>query len=133
MDAQEVAAGFLLGLPFGFRLKEATSKYILREAMRDVLPAAILGRRKQGFGVPVARWMEADLHDDARRLLVGGRAEACGLLKAGAAAAMLERHRAGRADHAHRIWCLLVLELWLRLCVDSRAGALSGGTRLSDV
>lgn len=128
-----VVAEFLLGLPFGFRLKGATSKYILREAMRDVLPAAILARRKQGFGVPVARWMAADLRDDARRLLVGGRAETRGLLKPGAAAAMLDRHRAGRADHGHRIWCLLVLELWLRLCVDSRAGTLSDGTRLSDV
>ena len=94
-------------------------KAALREAFRDLLPEEILARRKTGFGVPLARWFRDDLRDFAGDLLLGEHARARGQLRPQAVERLLRDHAEGRADHGHRLWCLLMLELWQREHVES--------------
>jgi asparagine synthase (glutamine-hydrolysing) len=94
-------------------------KHALRAAFRDLLPAEILARRKTGFGVPLARWFRAELRDFAGDVLLGERARARGQLRPAAVERLLREHAEGRADHGHRLWCLLMLELWQREHVES--------------
>jgi asparagine synthase (glutamine-hydrolysing) len=103
-----------LGIALGQSRKAA-----LREAFASDLPPAILERRKTGFGVPLARWFRAELRELARDLLLDGRARARGQLRQSAVERLLQDHAEGRADHGHRLWCLLMLELWQRTHVEA--------------
>jgi asparagine synthase (glutamine-hydrolysing) len=105
-------------LPTSFKLRGRTSKWILKRAMRGLVPDEIIGRRKMGFGVPVARWFRGELKDLAFDTLLDGRARERGYFRPEAVAAMLNEHLGGRYDHGHRIWALLVLEMWHREFVD---------------
>ena len=109
-----------LGLALPDRLKQRgrTGKIALRRAFADALPAEVAARGKTGFGVPIGRWLREDLGDLVRDVLLDATARNRGLLRPAAVERLLSEHARG-ADHAHRIWCLLTLELWLRAHVDA--------------
>jgi len=98
-----------LVLPASARLKVRgfTTKAILRKAARGLVPDRVIARRKRGLSVPVARWLNGVLADLANRHLAR-----CRLFPGAPTAALLAEHRAGRRNHARRLWPLLVAELW---------------------
>ena len=54
---------FVAGLPGNLKLRGWKKKYILKEAMKDILPAQVLKRKKRGFDVPVSRWLKNELRE----------------------------------------------------------------------
>ncbi len=109
-----------LGLPDSLKAKGARGKLALRRAFAADLPPEVLARGKKGFGVPVSRWFREELRDLAGDTLLGPRARGRGLFRPEAVESLLADHAAGRADHGHRLWSLLMLELWLELHVEAR-------------
>ena len=107
-----------VSLPDSLKLDGLRGKVALRRAFADALPPEVAGRAKTGFGVPIARWFREELRTLAGDVLLGETARARGLFSPGAVARLLHEHVSGRADHAHRLWCLLMLELWQREYVD---------------
>jgi asparagine synthase (glutamine-hydrolysing) len=107
-------------LPGRFKLRRGKGKVILKQAFADLVPPAIIERRKKGFALPTGRWLAGRLHGFARELLLSTAARQRGLFAPAAVESMLERHRAGE-DHGERIWNLMVLETWFRELVDGRA------------
>ncbi len=107
-----------LGLPDSLKVRGARGKVALRRAFAADLPPEILKLGKRGFGVPVARWFRTDLRDLAGDLLLGERASSRGLFRREAVETLLSDHVAGRADHAARLWSLVMLELWQQTYVD---------------
>ena len=98
-----------LALPAPVRLKVRglTTKAILKAAARGIVPERVIRRRKRGLSVPVARWLNEGLAEVANRHLARPRLfPDCG------AATLLAEHRAGRANHARKLWPLLMAELW---------------------
>jgi asparagine synthase (glutamine-hydrolysing) len=108
-----------LSLPDSLKVEGRRGKVALRRAFADALPPEVAGRDKTGFGVPIARWFRGELQAPARDLLLGETARARGQMRPEVVARVLDDHAAGRADHAHRLWCLLMLELWQREHVDT--------------
>lgn len=106
------------GLPAKLKLKGSTSKAILKKAVAGRLPEEILRRGKQGFGVPIESWFRRELKDWTSGLLLEARTRDRGYFDTGRVRTLLDEHRSGRADHSHRIWALLVLEIWHRTFVD---------------
>jgi asparagine synthase (glutamine-hydrolysing) len=106
-----------LSLPDSLKTKGLTGKVALRRAFREALPPEISTRGKTGFGVPLGRWFREDLRTLARDTLLADR----GWFRNGEVHRLLDAHESGRADHGHRLWCLLMLELWAREHVDSPA------------
>jgi asparagine synthase (glutamine-hydrolysing) len=102
-----------LGLSLPADLKRG--KLALRRAFADDLPAVVAGRGKTGFGVPLAAWFRGELRDLAGDLLLGGR----GWFERSAVERLLDEHASGRSDHGHRLWTLVMLELWQRAHVDA--------------
>ena len=102
-----------LGLSLPARLKRG--KLALRRAFADDLPPVVAARGKTGFGIPLAAWFRGELRDLAGDLLLGDR----GWFERRAVERLLDEHRAGRADHGHRLWTLVMLELWQRTHVDT--------------
>jgi len=104
---------FAASLPGHLKLKRMHKKYILKRALKDVLPADILALPKRGFDVPVGSWLREELRDfsyDA--LLDNPRSQQ--LLKRNKVECLLKNHYAGKHDFGRLIWALLMLEMWWR-------------------
>jgi asparagine synthase (glutamine-hydrolysing) len=109
---------FAARVPSTLKLKNGRSKYLLRRALERRVPASILDRGKQGFEAPIAEWLRGPLEPLASSLLLDGRMRERGLFSAREVSRLWQAHRTGRADHRHRLWQLLMLELWFRQFVD---------------
>ena len=83
--------------PSRLKVRGFTTKAILKEAARGLVPDAVIDRRKRGLSVPVARWLNSGLAPLADRLLD---------------TPLLAEHRSGRHNHARRLWPQLMLALW---------------------
>lgn len=87
-------------------------KHILKQTLRGRLPDEILFRKKQGFNVPKAQWMQRGLRDFVSDVLSPARVKATNILEPSVVAGIVQSHMRGRADRSHEIWSLLVLSLW---------------------
>lgn len=119
-------AEFAARLPASYKLRRWTGKYILKRALRDHLPRSILHRDKQGFALPIGRWFRHDLRQVVYDVLLDPRTLARDIFDSRAVHTMLDEHVSGRINHRHRIWELLVLELWFRTYIDRPRAALIG-------
>jgi asparagine synthase (glutamine-hydrolysing) len=106
-------------LPAEYSFHKGTTKRILKDAMRELLPDGIVDRPKKGFGIPLAAWLKGPLRPMAEDLLAPDRLAAQGLLDPGAVGALLQAHVAGRADNRKQLWPLLVLQLWWDRWIDT--------------
>jgi asparagine synthase (glutamine-hydrolysing) len=107
----------MASLPERMKLRGRTTKYVLRQAMRGVLPAPVLARRKMGFPVPFGRWVRGAHRHVVDELVLGGRALERGLFDPAALRRLAAEHAAG-VDHSERLWSLVNLELWHRRFLD---------------
>jgi asparagine synthase (glutamine-hydrolysing) len=104
---------FVMGLPSGLKLKGLTSKYILKKAMKNILPREVIQRKKKGFGVPIAKWVKGPLKDFFGDLLSPDRIRREGFLNPEYVASILQNHLFNKKDNRKKLWTLLVWELWL--------------------
>jgi len=102
------------------RLRGGRSKVVLKEAFADLIPPAVRGRAKMGFGVPLDRWFRGPLGAELRAVLLDPVALGRGLFRPGSVAALLDAHAQGRQDNAYKLWALLMLELWFRHHLDGQ-------------
>jgi asparagine synthase (glutamine-hydrolysing) len=105
-------------LPDEWKLQGWTTKRVLREAMKGLLPESILNRPKMGFPVPFAGWTRGSWNAVARDILLDRRARQRGILEPRAVDELLRAHADGRTEGGDRIWTLLNLELWHRTFID---------------
>ena len=112
---------FAASLPARFKFRGTTSKYLVKRYLERSLPASLVHRPKQGFSIPLARWLRSDLREIAHDLLLSERARRRGYFSTDTVRALWKAHQSGRRDHAHRLWALMMLELWQRLFIDDSA------------
>jgi asparagine synthase (glutamine-hydrolysing) len=113
LDHDVVALG--LALPDSLKVRGREGKVALRRAFGSDLPADVARRGKTGFGVPLGRWFREDLRELAHDLLLTDR----GWFRPDEVRRLLREHESGEVDHGHRLWCLLMLELWVREHVEA--------------
>jgi asparagine synthase (glutamine-hydrolysing) len=121
---RELAEFVAWNVPPGLKLKGAmrpTTKYILRRAMRDVLPREVLQQPKAGFAAPVDYWLANDLRDMVDDLLSPSRLQERGLFRPEAVRRFVDEHRSGRQDWSLQLWQFLTLELWMQMFLDGGA------------
>ncbi len=109
---------FAATIPDSWKLSGFTTKRVLREAMKGVLPESILSRPKMGFPVPFAGWTRTTWFGAVRDVLLDKRTRERGVIDAAATTRLLSDHQSGRIDGWDRIWMLLNLELWFRTFID---------------
>jgi asparagine synthase (glutamine-hydrolysing) len=105
---------FAATLPDGLRMRGARGKWLLRRAFDDVVPGEIAARGKRGFGLPLPHWLRGRWKGPAAALLTAPDARILEWVRPDAVRTLWAHHQEGREDHAHRLWCLLALESWLR-------------------
>ena len=109
---------WVAALPERMKLRGSTTKYILREAMKDVLPKPILSRRKMGFPVPFGSWIRGRFRSLIDELVLSERAAERELFDREYVQRIVNEHMAGEVDHSERLWSLVNFELWQRQFLD---------------
>jgi asparagine synthase (glutamine-hydrolysing) len=109
---------FAARIPSHLRLRETTTKYLLKQAMRGVLPDHINYRRKQGFAVPLAKWFRGDLLGFARDLLLSDTCRKRVFLDVGYLERLLMLNQRCRDLDMH-LWTFLSFEMWCRRFLDA--------------
>ena len=103
---------FAMSIPDGLKIRGATQKYVLKQAVEDLLPSEIIHREKMGFPTPLRGW----LMDARTEPLIDGLRARDGLLanyiRPAELDGMIERHRGGLIDATDRLWRLLNLQVW---------------------
>jgi asparagine synthase (glutamine-hydrolysing) len=108
---------FAATVPAHMRLRGGTTKYLLKRAMRGILPDGIIDRPKQGFAVPLAQWFRGELAGFARDLLLSATCRQRGFFKVSYIERLLKQHAQGR-DLSLQLWTILSFELWCRRFLD---------------
>jgi asparagine synthase (glutamine-hydrolysing) len=109
---------FAASLPEKYKLRGLTTKYLLKQMLKKLLPSENLERRKMGFGVPIGHWFRGELKSFLRETLFSDRAATRGIFKREVVQDMVERHVSHQRDFAHQLWTLLMLELWFERFID---------------
>ena len=99
-------------IPSRLKLAGWQTKYVLKRALRDLLPRAILARRKQGFGVPIGLWLRGPLRRTLEERLAPERVARLGLFNPEATARLIAEHVRGQRDHRKILWALLMFDTW---------------------
>jgi len=111
-------------LPSNAKLHGKTTKWILKEAFRDVLPDEILDRRKHGFEIPVGEWFRGELREMIEDVCSASTVNRRGLFNPRQVEQVLKDHQDGRRDYNNQLWILLSLELWQRRFLDQPSGSM---------
>jgi asparagine synthase (glutamine-hydrolysing) len=125
---------FAASIPFEYKLRGATGKWILRECLHHLVPPGILERSKQGFGVPLTHWFGGGFDKLARDVLLDPRARRRGWLDPAAVERQLADEGSRDDRRTRQTWALLCLELWAQTYVDRPREALDSplGTGVED-
>lgn len=110
---------FAARLPVQLKLQNGVPKYLLKKVLRKYLPTANLAKRKHGFSIPLAQWLQTTLKDFMHEVLLDARCRQRGFFKAELVEQILKTHSAGRRDYSTWIWALLNFELWCQTFLDT--------------
>ena len=104
-------------MPDRLKLRGKVTKFILREAMRGILPDLILERGKMGFPVPIGKWFRGEFRSLIDEYVLSERVGARGIFRPEYLKLVVERHMRGE-DHDERLWSLVNFEMWQRRFID---------------
>jgi len=109
---------FCATIPPEMKMKWFRKKYLMKKALRDILPRPVLDHRKQGFVGPMTQWLKNDLKAYTTETLSEKNLKRHGLLNHEAIRSILEEHFSGREIHDTLIWSLLVFHKWFELYIE---------------
>ena len=109
---------FTARMPDSMKLRGGTTKYVLRESMKGVLPEKILTRSKMGFPVPIGSWFRGPYKSIIDEYVLSERALSRGIFAPDFVRKLVSLHQSGE-DHSERLWALLNFEMWQRRFFDS--------------
>ncbi|MCG7239768.1 MULTISPECIES: asparagine synthase (glutamine-hydrolyzing) [Corynebacterium] len=106
-------------IPYDLKISHGTTKYALRKAMEQIVPAHVLHRKKLGFPVPMRHWLAGDeLYGWAQDTINDSQTE--DIFNKKEVLEMLKEHRDGVSDHSRRLWTVLSFMIWHGIFVEKR-------------
>lgn len=111
---------FVTRIPAALKIVGNETKYILKKAVKGLVPEEIMTRPKQGFGLPLAKWINQELRGRIRDTLTEPITRQRGYFEPSYIKVLLDEHERGRRDHSYSLWALLMLELWHRQFLDAK-------------
>ena len=104
---------FTAKMPRRMKIREGKTKWILREAMKEILPERILNRPKMGFPVPLGDWLRGEFREYVNKYVLSERALSRGIFREGFVRKLVSEHNAGKS-HERRLFFLINFEIWQR-------------------
>ena len=111
---------FALSLPPQMKLQRGQTKRILRQAVANRIPSEILDKPKQGFSIPLKHWLRGPLRPLMTDLLSNDTINRRGYFSADQVSTWMTQHLEQRANHSHRLWALMVFEMWHQNIYDAK-------------
>jgi asparagine synthase (glutamine-hydrolysing) len=112
---------FAMQVPQRMKVRNMTTKWITRQAMRGILPREVLTKKKMGFNPPLPQWINGELKPVIKEFLSPVAIERRGLFRPDAVQNLLRDHAENRRDNALKIWALLMIEVWQRMYFDKQS------------
>src|SRR5437773_1992914 len=103
---------YATALPLNLKLRGLRSKFLLKRALRGMLPDRILDRPKKGFGIPVAEWFRGPLREQMLSVLSPEQIKRKGYFDEAVVGRLIDDHLAGRRDNRKQLWTLFAFEMW---------------------
>jgi len=110
-----------LEMPASMKVRGSTMKYVLKKALKDILPENILHRKKRGFGAPMGAWLKGGLLASTQRILSEDVVKARGLFDSSTIQRMIRLHQDNREDYSDHLQALVNLEIYSRIFLDGRS------------
>jgi asparagine synthase (glutamine-hydrolysing) len=100
---------FVTRIPAAMKIAGTQTKYIFRQAVKDLIPEEIMTRAKQGFGIPIPKWINQELRGSIWDTLNDPITRQRGYFDPSYIKVLLQEHERGRRDHSKALWALLML------------------------
>jgi asparagine synthase (glutamine-hydrolysing) len=110
-------AEFLVTIPNKFKLKGLVEKHILRKAMKGLIPDRIINRRKHGFTVPIAEWMQNGLKEYVTKLLSRERISSMGFWNFEYIEKLMEQNL-NNEFYKRQLWTIITFEIWHKIFIE---------------
>lgn len=104
-------------IPAELRIAHGTTKYILRKAVEEIVPAHVLHRKKLGFPVPIRWWLKDEMYDWAKQIIQDSQTEQ--YFDKTYFVNLLDEHRAGTRDNSRKLWTVLTFMMWHKIYVEA--------------
>ena len=111
---------FAATLPVRMKLRGGVRKYLLKRVAKSLLPDSIINRPKQGFPIPIGKWLAGEANEMLHDLLADSTLRQRQLFEPREVQRLIVQHESGFADHAALLWGLMSVEIWLRQFADGR-------------
>ena len=105
-------------LPADSKISHGTTKYVLRQAVKDLVPESVTTRRKLGFPVPISHWLKNELYEWAIQTIKNSPIDH--LLNKQEIDKLMNQHVSGRHDHSRKIWTILTFMIWYDLYIEEK-------------
>lgn len=109
---------FAATVPARYRIAKGTTKYVLREALRSILPDDIRHRPKLGFPVPIAQWLRGPMFDFVWDVIQSSKADEW--IDRAYVSRLLQDHRSGTANHSREIWTAVTFMIWHQVFIEQQ-------------
>ena len=105
-------AEYVNSMPYNFKIKGLTRKYILKKAFKNILPDKILYRNKKGFGIPLTKWIKEDLKSEITKYFSQEHLKKQDIFKFDYVNTVFNEHLHGKKDNRAKIWALYMFQKW---------------------
>ena len=120
---------FVTKIPASMKMRGKETKHIFKQAMKGIVPDEILYRKKQGFGVPIQRWINNELNTRMREVVLGHSGLSGNYFDRNYVELLFDEHARNRRDHSQQLWSLFILELWRQSYADKNSAKSSGQSK----
>ena len=117
---------FAMSLPRHMKLRNGETKYILKQALKGIIPDRVIQRQKKGFGTPINQYMLDRMGNFVEHTLLNSPLRKRGLFDYDFIARLLAEHRAERVNYSFFLWSLLNLSLWYEHWIDGQGSGARG-------
>ena len=107
-----------VNLPAKMKINQGETKRVFKEAMAERLPGDVLNKPKQGFSIPIKHWLRGSLKPMMTDLLSQQRVRQRGYFNDDCVSGWVDEHLSGRQNHSHKLWALMVFEIWNQQFMD---------------
>ncbi|MEW5805095.1 MAG: asparagine synthase (glutamine-hydrolyzing), partial [bacterium] len=111
---------FATRLPSHLKLRGLQTKYLLKQSSQNLLPSSIVNRPKKGFGIPVAKWIKAELKPLFTEVFARDKIQAQGIFNPDCIQRLLQEHWSGAFDHRKKLWTLFMFQMWFSRYIDQK-------------
>lgn len=105
-------------IPVEMKVSNKTTKYILREAAKGIVPNHVLNRKKLGFPVPIRHWLKHELNSWVKKLIK--ESEVDYILHKDSIFALIDKHGRGRVDYSRKIWTVIIFIIWHQIFIEKK-------------